>query len=254
MESERFDGLAKAAATGRRSLLKALGARSGAGLLVLLGARYDGLAGSRRPACNGGCERSKKCYRGQCRYPAKRIGSACEPQGPPCRNGSICSATGGKKRGKCICPAALARCGVGSQAFCRDLGTDAANCGACGTQCVSGVTTCQEGHCCTVDGAACPSGCGPGNSCLGCCSRVCQLDGTCAAATACLENGVACPGGCGPRTACLGCCDGTCNSSGECAGWLCALYGQPCVESTDCCNGVPCLFTSGVNGLRCRYT
>jgi hypothetical protein len=201
----------------------------------------------------GGWFITGQCARGVC-YPIPYIGKACHYYGPACKGGAICTADPGKW-GICKCRQGENVCGAGTAARCRNLNTDTANCGTCGTKCTAGTQICRNGRCCTPDGSTCPAGCGPGGRCGRCCSGVCRLDGTCGTVTGteCLATLQDCPSGCTASEACPGCCDGTCNRDGKCSPGGCVFYGELCDDSTPCCNDVTCLGPQAGGDRRCRW-
>ena len=156
--------------------------------------------------------------------------------------GVDCRAVGGTdcQDGRCICKPWQTQCGSGGDLRCRALQTDPANCGSCGNACQAGTQDCIEGRCYTREGAACPAGCGPGNTCAGCRAGMCRFDGTCGPLTECLPEGAACPGGCAPGGACWGCCGRRCTAEGTCPARACREWLEPCEEAAQCCDGTPC--------------
>jgi hypothetical protein len=145
------------------------------------------------------------------------------------------------RNGGCACKKqALTLCGSGSEARCRNLRSDSNNCGTCGRAC-AGTQVCQDHHCCTPDGTACPVDCGPGGICKGCCTSVCDMDGQCGAIAegTCVATEEACPHGCAPGARCPGCCEHTCDSAGRCSAHGCASGTEPCDETIPCCSTGP---------------
>lgn len=171
--------------------------------------------------------------------------------------------------------------------ICVDLGSDAANCGACATQCSAGLLCCagicQE--CCSTDDCEPCERCIDGGACqpLDCGDCATCLDGACVPdSILCPEGQVACCEGnelfcseccddsdCGSCELChqgdcvpcergsLVCCDDICVSDGEC----CVGFGEVCgllevsaasddwPAQLDCCDGLVCCDTG--NGSVC---
>ena len=151
MDSQRFDAITRAFATGtsRRAVLRRLGAGLAGFGLVATG---RGLAAAAPSACASFCADQPGARGAQCRQTCK----AC---------------TGG--------PAATCFNAATGSFTCEDILTDEANCGGCGNVCL---TTCRNGTCCIATGQPLPGGCAPGAADL-CCSRSCgprPSEGICA--------------------------------------------------------------------------
>lgn len=132
-----------------------------------------------------GCTRDTECRSGQssATITCDTGTNLCHCDAAICRRGESCS-----RQGACSCNGQTACTGsqtcCRSPAGCRDLGTDAASCGACGHACATGFV-CTAGACqCDGDGDC-------SNGTAGTCSGgVCHCDGgTCAAGERCLATG-----------------------------------------------------------------
>ena len=168
METTRLASLAKVVGTwtNRRSALSFLTALGLGGLD--LSAADAARSGKCKPKC-GKCERcdrgdchkndkgKKVCQKGKCK--PRAFGTACnKPSGGICQNSS------------CICASGFTNCSD----VCRNLKTDEANCGSCGTGSTA-TQVCQEGscflkgNCTTAIPSLClppgPDDCGPACSC-----------------------------------------------------------------------------------------
>src|SRR5688500_5140324 len=218
MDASRFDALTRslsAAGTRRHALLTALGGALGAfGLAEVRAAK----SGKCKPKC-GECE---KCKKGTCnkKNGKKRCKKGkCQPKaaGTPCTlpSGGTC------EQGTCACTGGSANCG----AVCRQVKSDAVNCGACGTVCTAN-HVCQAGSC--FPSSICPATvtsycsppfgafCGSGtSSCF--CGRSAEGNVVCL-----LDEDELCMGS-GPR----------CDSSATCP------PGEACVDVNGCCPGDP---------------
>jgi hypothetical protein len=122
-----------------------------------------------------------------------------------------------------------------------------AQCVAPGSSCASSADCCNGAPCVPNAGGNPPYVC-YGSSCVPACSA-CSNNADCCPGTACEQPQGSVTGTCGPchgggtgdgGTSGDG---GTTNGDGGYADAGCALYGQVCTTSSDCCNGVPC--TSG---------
>jgi hypothetical protein len=194
-------------------------------------------------------------------------GTTCS--GAPRTSGSCTGIVGGvcNASGDCVCPAGQTNCG----GTCRNLSTDAGNCGACGRGCsapVGGSVSCMSGACVL----ACPAGqsnCGgfcrvTGAGCTSAGSGGCQNSGT----IVCSGTGTVCnavprtsgactspPGGvCGAGGVCS-CPAGTTNCGGTCVNLSsnannCGACGRTCGAGRACEGGV-CL---GSGNLRFTMT
>jgi hypothetical protein len=117
---------------------------------------------------NSGCDKANSCC------------PTCVPLGESrCALGGSCCGGGVCESNTCVCPAGERNC----SGTCRNLQTDANNCGTCGNACPSG-ETCQGGVCKCGNNPTCGAG-------LTCCSNQCvdldtDLDN-------CTECGNVCP-------------------------------------------------------------
>jgi hypothetical protein len=218
MDDHRFDAIARSfAISTRRQLLRRLAGAATSGLFGLAGIAATAAASCREP--DRTCREHANCCSGIC--------------GPK-------NATG---RRVCVCPPGQENCG-GTCVTPDAYQNDAANCGACGHDCLD-VPHVQQASCqdyaCTV--TACAPGFGdcdgdPANGCetpLGSDAHCADCGDTCAPSEDCL-NGV-CTQICKVAGA-------TCHSSGECCSQVCdhtctplpcADVGEPCESSSDCC-------------------
>lgn len=155
-------------------------------------------------------------------------GASC-PSGIRCKRRCCpveASCVGSGRNRACACPQGQTDCG----GQCRDLATDAANCGACGSACATG-GSCVGGQCqCPVGTTLCPAN----NSCVQDCPPGQTLD-----ATSCRCENAGCPGG---QELCNGQCVSTGCPSGQAfdpASCRCESDGGGggCQEGTTPCGG-----------------
>lgn len=172
MESDRFDALTRLLSSRRSTLGGLLG-----GTLALLGLTQPEEVSAAR------CPKGKKpCRKG------------CIPRARCCTNADCQTRTTGRvcRQGRCQCPPGRTLCG----GRCRNLQSDATNCGACGVVCIGG-RICQNRACVCPPGQEDSGGvCGIRPSCRGrgapdcywnpseCCSGICPNFTTCAAGAA----------------------------------------------------------------------
>jgi hypothetical protein len=156
--------------------------------------------------------------------------AGCKKVGAKCRRNGNCCAGARCRHGRCRCKMGWSNC---SGKLCRNLASDAANCGACGTTCITGC--CAGGTCRTPCGDDCCTECfgesgGPDPP---------HIPGT----EFCCEAGSVCNRGtsdptddhcCWPDEACI---DGECCCDG-CEGTV--VCGGKCCPSVSCCNGKCC--------------
>lgn len=236
---------------------------------------YGGLSGFRVCQPPSGCRPtgevcrdSKDCCGNEDSPDPKKGFVTCDkPDGAEfgrCNNGGACREPGSicKVGGPLSCSA--------ENNCCETIGTPNSNCNShpeeCCAQDALGIPRClvhYVGDCSTPVAA--------GTTCAtsaDCCGSPC-VDNKCGAAGACVPTGGAC-------TTNADCCAGvTCaaapgSSSGICGGTVtadggvidagatvdagsCALYGQICGDSTDCCSNVPCTKAIGAEKGTCRY-
>ena len=191
------------------------------------GATPECMGGSCVPpakTANGGtCLAGAECQSGQCvrnRCCATACGGDCKECLAPswtCTNrGGTCGEGGACSAGIC-CPPGQVACG----GTCRNLQSDASNCGACGTKCPAATPTCLAGRCDLI--------CQPGQTkCGTTCSDVGSDVNNCGACgTRCGAGAWTC-GGAPPKCACANAvCGTTCCVAGKICG---GAGGTSCVD------------------------
>jgi hypothetical protein len=179
---------------------------------------------------------------GVCRNPM-----GCKPDGDVCKLSTMsCNASCDCCSGNCETKDTCKQDNVGVPRCA------AAQCAAAGAACASSANCCGGAPCVPnpVAGAAPPYVCS-GNSCIAACGG-CTNNADCCPGTSCAIAAGATHGICGPcggtppgdggsgGTPDSGGGGGGTPDSGGGTGPTCALYGQICTTSSDCCNGVPC--------------
>lgn len=234
MDGNQFDRLARSLAAGRsrRSLLRALGAAVGAGVLSAVGLDQGADAAIlRRPGDI--CRKDGDCASGRC-GPNDRTGR----QRCLCASAADCPVPGDK----CLtatCAAGV--CGTTTAVTCTALdqchvaGTCDPRTGVCSNPTQPNGTACEHPDACLA-GATCQNGTCTGGTPLAGEGAACATDtdccaGTCAGGNICCASGVSCSGTCCPTATavCLrsGCCDG----GDVCGGAIC------CTGTDTCCLG-----------------
>jgi hypothetical protein len=264
MNSERFDGLARAFshARSRRQALRGLVGIAAAGALAL-----GGRAAS-ADACKGNgkaCKKNSQCCSNTC------VGTSGRGNTGTCAAPAVCGTFGpGPICGSslCGCPTSVP-CGPIESCTCR-----AAHCVAAGETCESNFDCC-DGTCvcvddqCTCDCIApdeCASGqCGCSTDACTCRSKQCEAaGGTCKDDSDCCGGPCVCTGdGCACACVAIGgaclsdgaCCSETCYL-GTCAPKGCLPEPGPCQIDADCCSancldGICVRLPCGCGG-RCR--
>jgi hypothetical protein len=196
MDAQRFDAVTRS--------LPAAGSRRRA-LVVLLGGVFASALGAsslKETAAKKKCPPCKKRKNGKCKK-KKPDGTAC-----PVPSGGAC------QRGVCVCPGGETSCG----GVCRDLQTDNANCGICGTVCPTN-QVCQTGSC--FPGSTCPAN--TTSLCVPPTLTSCGASCNCARSA---EGNVLCIG---TRSFCF---EPLCTTSADC------LTGEACVDVSGCCTAV----------------
>lgn len=170
--------------------------------------------------------------------PCRKLKASCKPKGKMYQrccdkiNQLHCDIVAGSSNKRCcydyqqVCSGAPGEC-------CRDL--------TCGS-----VPALSGSRCCAKLGSTCFSD-------NDCCDAAPCIVAICGGSPPCVDSGQPCPDNCDLGALCSGCCDGTCNRSGACAPDGCAPYGMPCVESADCCDGIPCIGEIGEDNRFCRF-
>jgi hypothetical protein len=163
-------------------------------------------------------------------------GRSCEPNGAVCKLKTMsCNSTCDCCAGNCetmdTCKQdndGVPRCANGQ-------------CGNAGTGCASSADCCNGAPCVPNPGGMPPYVCYT-SSCVAC-GGLCTTNSDCCPGASCLTTSGSAMGKCGPcgtGSSSGGSSSGSGSSGGPDAGPTCALYGQVCTSSSQCCNGVPC--------------
>lgn len=222
MDDQRFDAFTRtvAAATTRRTVLRAIAGAFGGGALVSIGRNHEAAAQTCQGAseqCGGGfeCCSPNLCDFGGCFGPVLCAESDFGQPGAECTTSDDCCGYLECAEGTC-------------QQTCQFLGETCADSAECceGT----GVGCGKEGTCtlCAGDGDVCA---GDGE----CCDDLTCQSGTCQSPVACAADGE----DCGEDGDC--CDDLICGDDSLCvASAVCAGEGEDCGADENCCDGICC--------------
>jgi hypothetical protein len=204
-------------------------------------------------------------------------GGVCPGVCVTCTADGMCGSPKTCTNSTCVCPAGEQLCGT----TCIDVGSEEANCGACGVACKMG-EVCSQGICCGATQSSCAGACtdvtGDADHCGACgasCSAVtyctggvctgCDADMDCTAGQRCVsgtcvvphcenrvrdvdETGIDCGGSC---TACRTCTsDVTCARLESCTDGVCVRT-NTCLEELDCSEREDCIEGACVNNGKC---
>jgi hypothetical protein len=163
-------------------------------------------------------------------------GGGCFPEGGPC-DASTLSCCDGLSciGGVCSCPGGSTFCLDAAPDTCVDLGSDSANCGACGNACGAG-KECVAGQC-VCDLQSCPDGC-------------CSASGACEtlSASACQTATGACAvGSCDDGNDCTY--GDHCDGHGSCGGTAIVCQSDDCHTRT--CNGTATCSVTDITTVEC---
>jgi hypothetical protein len=222
MDDQRFDAIARAvaAATTRRSVLRAIAGAIGGGALVTVGRTHEAAAQTCQPAgeqCGEGfnCCSPNLCDFGGCFGPVLCADSDFGQPGATCTTSDDCCGYLECVEDTC-------------QQDCQFLGEACADSADC---CEGTGVGCGKGGTCTLCA-------GDGGSCAGdgeCCDDLTCQSGTCQSPVACAAEGEECAED-------ADCCDDLlCGDGDLCvASAACAVEGEECEADEDCCDGICC--------------